>query len=65
MRNIVWCTDIYEITVSLLRTLSIPEIIKCETRLMSWAGLWRVRVSCEQNKWVVFMTEKLDVIIFY
>jgi len=28
--NILWCTDIYEITVLLLKTLRFPEIIRDE-----------------------------------
>jgi hypothetical protein len=30
-RNIIWCRDIYEITVLLLRKLRFPEIKTCET----------------------------------
>ena len=30
-KNILWCTDIYEVTVFLLRTLRFPEIRACET----------------------------------
>jgi len=45
-KNIFWCTDVYEITVLLLRPFRVSDIRTCVTTVeLDWVVLWNVTLS--------------------